>query len=528
MNVNILDILTFAAATAAFLYAMRNARANETLADVLTRLASTSKQWTSATGYLRTAVQHQTTGINEQQTSFDRLRQSITALADNGGNAGREDLRAIASQVETIRNEATSHNKDLAEQFAGIATTLNAAIETMAGQENDTRERLSLIQTEVQTIRNNMGGTLLETDRLLRTRTNGLAKDIGNRIAGLQTTVEKLREDLQTPPAGRAARNQGKGADKKKTDRKTDKAPPTNGRRRGSRKETPAKAEEPTPGDETGQAQPTGTPPAAEEPPAPASQDAEKTAGGPEGDTANEPAAQAGDAGDTAADQAEGNKNPGADGTGEDAGTSTTGGASPKAESESTAEGQAEAARDAAEPAPDAGEATPAQDDAGTPPADHATEAAENGAQHESNEGGGDTPKPEAATEDAGIQTPHADHDTTEEPASAGDAPETAGHDTQRDSESDGDDGPEASHDDNAGSTEADGTPQASDDGSAGAPDADEAAEQTGGDTSLPAGDEARNENAPVTDPPSGADEGQPQGATAQAGAAETETERTP
>ena len=525
MNVNIIDILTFAAATTAFLYAMRNARANEALPEMLAKLSRSFQQWTSATDNLRTAVQHETTGINEQQAGFDRLRQSIAGMADKGGSAGREDLRAIADQVETIRNEAASHNKDLAEQFAGIATTLNAAIETMTGQENDTRERLSLIQTEVQTIRNNMSRTVLETDRLLRTRTKGLAEDLGNRIAGVETTIEKLRENLQKPPAGRPAGNRARAAERKKTDKKTNKASPTNGRRRGSRKETPAKAEEATPAEETGQAQPTGMPPAPDQPTAPAGQNTGNAAGGPQEETASEATGQAGDA---ASDQAEGKENPEVDATDEDAAASDSTGASPTDEPGSTAEGQEGAARETAEPVPDTGKTTPAQDDAGTPPAGNATEPAENSAQHENNEDGGDTPEPEAANEDTRVEAPHTDHDTTGEADAAGNTPETAGNDTERDAESDGHDGPEASHDDSAGATQADDTPQASHDDSPGAPDADDAPEQTGGDPSLPAGDQARNENAPVTDAPSGADEGQPQGATAQAGAAEAETERTP
>ena len=359
MNVNIIDILTFAAATTAFLYAMRNARANEALPEMLANLTSNFQQWTAATDNLRTAVQHQTTGINEQEAGFDRLRQSIAAMADKGESAGREDLRAIAGQIETIRNEAGSHNKELAEQFAGIATTLNAAIETMTGQENDTRERLSLIQTEVQTIRNNMSATVLETDRLLRTRTKRLAEDLGNRITGVETTIEKLREDLQKPPSGRPAGNRARATEKKKTD----KASPTNGRRRGSRK-TPAKAEEATPAEETEQAQPTGMPPAPDQPTAPAGQNTGNAASEPQGETASEATGQAGDA---ASDQAEGKENPEADATDEDAAASDSAGASRNDEPRSTAEGQEGAAGETTEPVPDTGETTPAQDYAGTP-----------------------------------------------------------------------------------------------------------------------------------------------------------------
>ncbi len=405
MNVNILDILTFAAATTAFLYAMRNARANETLADMLTRLASAFEHRTSATDDLRTAVEHQTTGLNEQQASFDRLRESIAALADKGGDADSAGLRAIADHVDAIRNDAAEHDKELADQLAGIATALKTAIEGMATHHSGIAERLDSIQRTAQAIRNQMDGTLLETQQALRTGTAKLAEDLGNRINGVEAAVEKLRKDLPKR-GGAAARNK---ADKK--DR--DKAPRTTTRRRTGNRNAQAGPATPTPAEESDQTPPGGTPPAADEPPA----------GG-----------------------------------------------------------------ETAEPAPQTGETNGAPDSADAPATSEAAEAADGSAQPEDDDVTEDTPQSQPA--DAAT-------DATGDAAQA--------------------------NDDNAREATATGHTLKAADGNGGAADTGDTPEQSHGNTSLPAGDQAQDENAPVTDPAADADEEQPQGATAQAGAAETE-----
>lgn len=403
MNVNILDILTFAAATTAFLYAMRNARANETLADMLTRLASAFEHRTSATDDPRTAVQHQTTGLNEHQASFDRLRESIAALADKGGDADSADLRAMADHVDAIRNDAAEHNKELAEQLAGIAAALKTAIEGMATHHSGIAERLDSIQRTTQAIRNQMDGTLLETQQALRTGTAKLAEDLGNRINGVEAAVEKLRKDLPKR-GGAAARNNKKDRDK---------APRTTTRRRTGNRNAQAGPATPTPAEESDQTPPGGTPPAADEPPA----------GG-----------------------------------------------------------------ETAEPAPQTGETNGAPDSADAPATSEAAEAADGRAQPEDDDVTEDTPQsqPADAATDATGDAAQANDDNAQEATATGHTLEAA-------------------------------------DGNGGAADTGDTPEQSHGNTSLPAGDQAQDENAPVTDPAADADEEQPQGATAQAGAAETE-----
>ena len=456
MNVNILDILTFAAATTAFLYAMRNARANETLADMLTRLASAFEHRTSATDDLQTAVQHQTTGLNEQQASFDRLRESIAAMADKGGDADSAGLRAIADHVDAIRNDAAEHDKELADQLAGIATALKTAIEGMATHHSGIAERLDSIQRTAQAIRNQMDGTLLETQQALRTGTAKLAEDLGNRINGVEAAVEKLRKDLPKR-GGAAARNK---ADKK--DR--DKAPRTTTRRRTGNRNAQAGPATPTPAEESDQTPPGGTPRAADEPPA----GTDPTTG-----------------------EAEDGRPQAADEAGEDSETHAadrTAAPEPDADATGATEEEQPPAGETAEPAPQTGETTGAPDSADAPATSEAAETADGSAQSEDNDVTEDTPQSQPAdtATDATDDAVQANEDNAQEAAATGHTLEAA-------------------------------------DGNGGAADTGDTPEQGHGNTSLPAGDQAQDENAPVTDPAADADEEQPQGATAQAGAAETE-----
>lgn len=209
MNVNLFDILTFAAATAACLYAMRAARA--------TTPAAAAGAGTTATEHVLRLSELVRTGITEVHALRADLEQSEEArrrleamLAGHAEElAGhRTDIAqrgdAILSALTLLRQTGPASGAHIENQVEGVSIAVNAITERLTAHEKALVEHIENVLAELRGLRAETGATKLTTQGV-RGRVDRLTENL-ERVLGLETSIRELQQTLAKPQRGATTR----------------------------------------------------------------------------------------------------------------------------------------------------------------------------------------------------------------------------------------------------------------------------------------------------------------------------------
>ena len=245
MNVNLFDILTFAAATAACLYAIRAAHA--------TTPAAAARAGTAATEHvlrLSELVRASITQIHALRADLElseKARRGIeTMLARHAEElAGhRTDIAqrgdAILSALTALRQTGPASGEHLENQVEGVSIAVNVITQRLTAHEKALAEHTEKVLAEFRGLRAETGATKLTTQGL-RGRVDRLTENL-ERVLGLETSIRELQQTLAKPRRG-----------------------PTTGKQSGNARRKPSGASESRP--EQGRTSQTNTGQDADEPP---------------------------------------------------------------------------------------------------------------------------------------------------------------------------------------------------------------------------------------------------------------------
>ena len=218
MNVNLFDILTFAAATAACLYAMRAARA--------TTSAAAARTGTTATEHVLRLSELIQTGIPQIHALRADLELSETArrgveamLARHAEElAGRHsDIAqrgdAILSALTALRQTGPASGEHLENQVEGVSIAVNAITQRLIAHETALAEHIEKVLAELRGLRAETGATKLTTQGL-RGRVDRLTENL-ERVLGLETCIRELQQTLAKPRRGATTGKQSGNARRK-------------------------------------------------------------------------------------------------------------------------------------------------------------------------------------------------------------------------------------------------------------------------------------------------------------------------
>lgn len=212
MNVNLFDILTFAAATAACLYAMRAARA--------TTPAAAARTGTTATEHVLRLSELVQTGITQIHALradlelSEKARRGVEAMLARHAEelAGhRTDIAqrgdAILSALTALRQTGPASGEHLENQVEGVSIAVNAITERLTAHEKVMAEHIEKVLAEINRLRAETGATKLTTQGL-RGRVDRLTENL-ERVLGLETSIRELQQTLAKPRSGATGKQSG-------------------------------------------------------------------------------------------------------------------------------------------------------------------------------------------------------------------------------------------------------------------------------------------------------------------------------
>ena len=218
MNVNLFDILTFAAATAACLYAMRAARASTP--------AAAARAGTTATEHVLRLSELVRTGVTQVHALradlelSEKARRGVEAMLVRHTEelAGhRTDIAqrgdAILSALTMLRRTRPASGEHLENQLEGISIAANAITERLTAHEKALAEHIEKVLAELGGLRAETGATKLTTQGL-RGRVDRLTENL-ERVLGLETSIRELQQTLAKPRRGATTGKQSGNARRK-------------------------------------------------------------------------------------------------------------------------------------------------------------------------------------------------------------------------------------------------------------------------------------------------------------------------